>query len=152
MAFLSAVFNKQDGTVKASLDESSVMLNGSYTLDVKVEEKRSDGKTSVKTYTITFDVTGIAEAKKDDAKSTGGAINTGIATGKIFNVTAQYLRDPKKVKEMKELDPPTIKIGSFNKYGLMEIEFSESFMAPENITMINSTALEIKVKAANDEF
>ena len=33
----------------------------------------------------------------------------------------------------------------------MEIHFSEHLMAPENITLINSTTLEIKVKAANPD-
>ena len=47
MAFLSAVFNKQDGTVKAAIDKRSVKLNGFYTLVVKVEETRSNRITSI---------------------------------------------------------------------------------------------------------
>ena len=90
LAFLSAIINS-DGVIKATLDQSSVKQNGVYTLDIKVEEKRSDGKTSVKTYTVTFEVTGIKETKNDDAgSSTDIIIDTtkpgkGPDPGKIYN-------------------------------------------------------------------
>ena len=61
------MFNPGDGTIKVTLDEKSVKQNGSFTLDIKVEEKRSNGKTPMTTYSVTFEVVGIIETKKDDA-------------------------------------------------------------------------------------
>lgn len=60
MAFLSPKFNT-DGTINVEVIESSVTQNGNYTLDIKVEESTSSGKTSVKTFTVTFSVTGVIE-------------------------------------------------------------------------------------------
>ena len=63
---------------------------GSYTLDVTVEETTKSGKTCSKTYTITFEVTGVLETKN------------------VFNATIYYPKEPKEVKEVKEVSSPTI--------------------------------------------
>jgi len=122
-----------------------------------VKEKRSDGKTSAKIFTVTFEVTGIEEIKKEHTESSGDlSIDTnkpgeGPDPGKIDNNT---IHDPKissKVKELKELAAPTWRRGTVSRSGLLEIEFSEPLIVPKNITMINSTSLEIKVTAINQD-
>jgi hypothetical protein len=51
----------------------------------------------------------------------------------------------------KDKPAPTMKIVSVDRFGLMEIAFSEPLIPPESITMIDSSALEISVKATNEE-
>lgn len=149
MAFLSAKFNT-DGTINVEVIETSVTHNGNYTLDIKVEENTNSGKTSVKTFTVTFSVTGLIETKNSDAKEN-------IQDVKLSNTTVFVPKDSPKVtnhvnvnlKEQKVRPAPTLKSLSVNRFGLMEIVFSERLIPPENIKIINSTVLQIKVTAAN---
>ena len=103
--FISAVLNS-DGRITVNVDQSVVKQNGSYTLEIKVEEKTNSGKTSVKTFMVTFDVKGVI---------------TTLPNLKPFNTTIES-KEPNYQKNLtKDKPAPTMKILSFDRFGLMEI-------------------------------
>jgi len=121
-----------DGAIQVSLDDSKIRENGNFTLGIRVVETNATtgSTTSVKTYTVTFEVKDL-----------------------VFDDAAKYtvtLAEPEVAKE--EKPAPTMTIDKLNKFGRLEIAFSEYFIRPDNITMINSTVLEIEMTALNEDF